>query len=449
MMSPSICLWNTWDSFKRYVEVDVHLVKTFFRCQALLWRLPWEMWTATESCEFEVPVKLRDDYEDVVEEARKFVLERAPRQRPANETMALLAAQRTVWILAALSQNTYFFALAALGQFLVAPFSLAVSLMTSGMYFLNLSSGHTVNGIIFKFFPVPDWSVTITNQLVLGLMLLDFVANCIVAFCPLEHGKPKRYPLRKTIKHMVWGTFNSKTYGVVLLLFCRGYSINLAWLLLDAVLGLSVLVTNAVQRTPLAWECMFYNVHRLGHLPFIYEHAHKAHHFLHESMSFDGHIFSGSGFPEDWFLLMMDILLVQGLGIPPPMLSWHMLKFQWFNKKTHQRKECDTVKGEQYHEDHHTFHRSNFGFGHLFFDMFFRTYKSDTQSADYGPANFFVADNKKGSVVLRMTVKQNEDVASQKPDKGTDGSVCDSVKFPLAEFDFLAWQTALLKLWSK
>ena len=39
----------------------------------------------------------------------------------------------------------------------------------------------------------------------------------------------------------------------------------------------------------------------------VYEHAHKLHHYLHGTLSFDAHIY-GNGMPEEFFILLLELL---------------------------------------------------------------------------------------------------------------------------------------------
>ncbi|CAK9070934.1 unnamed protein product [Durusdinium trenchii] len=128
-------------------------------------------------------------------------------------------------------------------------------------------------------------------------------------------------------------------------------------------------VNNPLQSTILAWESLwlvisestrggtsrFYHIHRLGHLPTVYEHAHRA------------------GFPEEFFFLLLDILMLRS-GVPVPCMTYRLLKHQLANKDAHQRRE-GPYEEEQYHQDHHLHHRANYGFNRPMLDMIFNTYK--------------------------------------------------------------------------
>ena len=65
-------------------------------------------------------------------------------------------------------------------------------------------------------------------------------------------------------------------------------------------------------------------------MPLVYEHAHKAHHYLHDSTAFDAHIY-GSGAPEEYHTLMVEVV-TSLLGGTPPSLAFHTLYTSWTNK---------------------------------------------------------------------------------------------------------------------
>ncbi len=62
------------------------------------------------------------------------------------------------------------------------------------------------------------------------------------------------------------------------------------------------------------WSELFYLQHRLAHLPRVYEHAHKAHHYLHDTTAFDAHLY-GSGQAEEWACLMLELGAVLAFGV--------------------------------------------------------------------------------------------------------------------------------------
>jgi hypothetical protein len=53
----------------------------------------------------------------------------------------------------------------------------------------------------------------------------------------------------------------------------------------------------------------------------VYAQAHKFHHHLPDACAFDAHIY-GSGAPEEYFLLLTELVVAAWLGCCPPSLSW-------------------------------------------------------------------------------------------------------------------------------
>jgi len=387
-----------------YAWGNVELLRTFLTCHRLLHELPHSLWTAALPCEFRVPLKPRERYEAQIRSMQEYIETKTPARLPPDVTLALLISQRVLWIVAACTQDFAFFVLVALLQFVVAPYSFGVSLLTSGMYFMTMCLGHLVTALLFQPLPLPSLTFELNLKFIACFLLADFATCCYFAFVQSKGSRPRLFSWKKTLQHMVYGTFNAKTYLLLVFLFCRGMRFNLVWLLLDAILGLGALINNLVQQSCLSWECMFYNAHRLGHLRVVYEHAHKAHHRLHDAMAFDGHVYGGSGFPEEWFLIFYEIAVMKLMGVPPPCLTWRMLKLHLANKDAHQRKVKDGFKGEQYHEDHHLLHRSNFGFARPMLDMYFDTFKGDSRFVQVGSASFWKEEVEEGFVTFRVQV---------------------------------------------
>merc|ERR1719233_2112338 len=101
--------------------------------------------------------------------------------------------------------------------------------------------------------------------------------------------------------HAVWGFLNTKTYTLVLLLHMMkaGVAIPVVIWVLDWLLGLTLKLSDIISCWGAHWAELFYTQHRMAHLPKVYEHAHKLHHYLHGTLAFDAHIY-GNGMPEEW-----------------------------------------------------------------------------------------------------------------------------------------------------
>ena len=58
----------------------------------------------------------------------------------------------------------------------------------------------------------------------------------------------------------------------------------------------------------------------------MYEHAHKLHHFLHGTLSFDAHIY-GNGMPEEYFFMVLELLAGAWYGKLPATLNQNILQY--------------------------------------------------------------------------------------------------------------------------
>ena len=54
-----------------------------------------------------------------------------------------------------------------------------------------------------------------------------------------------------------------------------------------------------------------YHVHRLSHLPTVYQHAHKLHHHLQGTTAFDATLY-GWGMPEELVILPLELVMAAG-----------------------------------------------------------------------------------------------------------------------------------------
>merc|ERR1712079_536092 len=108
---------------------------------------------------------------------------------------------------------------------------------------------------------------------VIGFFLAD-QALCVYchAFTP-----SKKFPLKETFTHAVWGFLNTKTYTLVVLLHMMnaGVAIPLWLWALDAYFKVTERLAYTVSRHWAHWLELFYHQHRMAHLPKVYEHAHN------------------------------------------------------------------------------------------------------------------------------------------------------------------------------
>ncbi|CAJ1444269.1 unnamed protein product [Effrenium voratum] len=413
------------------LEINVALLRCFVSGLCTLRKLPHELWTSSEDAVITVSPELRKEYERKIQDLGNLIRERSPAECKGISTHTLLVLQRVLWIaVTAATTNIRLFWLAGSLQFFAAPYSLAVSFMMFIMLFCSMCASHLVSVLVLYFLPLswlPNLELEITNTSIAFFMALDFLVTGYYALVACSDGAPKKSSVGQSLRHMIYGTFNGRGYVLLLLLISRGCKISLTWIAADALLGVSPWVNNIIQDSVLSWETMAYHVHRMAHLPVVYEHAHRIHHFLPDGTAWDSHIFSGAGFPEDFFYLLQDVLLVRYAGLPAPWMTYRLLKFQRANKDGHQRRDA-SCEHEQYHQDHHLYHRANFGLNKPMLDLVFDTFKPTKKEwLDFGDASYKKEQGADGSIILHMKVQKRP--------------------FPLASRqNYAGWQMALMRL---
>ena len=186
-----------------------------------------------------------------------------------------------------------------------------------------------------------------------------------------------KYSSRKTIKHIAWGFINAKSYALLILLFASNMAIPVpmvTWLI-DAYLGVTGKLARMFTDNFFHWQELHYTFHRMGHLPTVYEQAHKFHHVLHGSSAFDAHSIFGNGMPEEFFFLLFEMACMHLLSLPPVHMNFFLLKMIIQNKFAHTEVPGDTA-GDNFHTGHHRLHNKNFGHSCLL-DMLFLTCESN------------------------------------------------------------------------
>eukprot|EP00928_Gymnodinium_smaydae_P037922 TRINITY_DN26269_c1_g2_i1.p1 TRINITY_DN26269_c1_g2~~TRINITY_DN26269_c1_g2_i1.p1 ORF type:complete len:545 (+),score=82.84 TRINITY_DN26269_c1_g2_i1:63-1697(+) len=259
-------------------------------------------------------------------------------------------------------------------QFVVAPLSLTSSFIR---LFTNLSdcilhyAFNAVTAVVCaRALSSSTWKMSLIMDVrfVTLFFCLDFGLNMFVYMRTAE-----RWSVSRLLKHMAYGTFNTKTYFVIVFGCLYGLEVDLVVLVATSLLTWFCAKTG-LQRTlvkAVGWPCfpvVFYVEHRIGHMPRVYPHAHKMHHYLHDSTAFDAHIY-GSGMNEEFFWILAETLPC--LAFPgllfPYFLNGVTLHSSWTNKGAHSRTaesvSDDTVgcfDADNFHADHHTWHRANF-----------------------------------------------------------------------------------------
>ena len=233
-------------------------------------------------------------------------------------------------------------------QFLIAPYSLFVSFTLAVALFPPIYASHylsyfciqSVGSILYSiavkyqftnilwFIQViePVCSIRVSIWFVLTFFVIDQLSCMYFHFLTPS----KSFSTKDFFTHAVWGFLNTKTYHVVLLfhLLNGNFQISLVVWCIDICLGLTDMLAKAISHHWMHWAELFYSQHRIGHLPKVYEHAHKLHHYLHGTNAFDAHIY-GNGMPEEYFVLMLEVVMALACGMTPASLNYLILSISW------------------------------------------------------------------------------------------------------------------------
>lgn len=276
-------------------------------------------------------------------------------------------------------------------QFLVAPLSFTgsfIRLLTNGSdcllhYICSLCVAALLHAA-GAFYWLP--TVTIDATFMVAFFSIDFVLNCLVYYLSSE-----RFGAQRLLLHVVYGSFNTKTYFLVVFGSLCGYSFNLGLMILTGLLTVVIKRYGLYQKTLrlCRWPCFvicFYVEHRIGHLPVVYQHAHKMHHYLHDTTAFDAHIY-GSGMNEEFFWILAETLpcLLAPSLFFPYFLNLDTIHASLTNKPAHTRTKEDSgyhMDEDNFHADHHTLHRANYGSAlGVLLDFYFGTMGTKTKGA--------------------------------------------------------------------
>ena len=299
---------------------------------------------------------------------------------PAYETKSFVTKQYLFWILRLATvvlawrwrQSPLIAFVISLVQFLILPYSFSIAI-AYGIETVMWGYLHhiivypiltyvTEHFFVKRFIPESYQSytyITVSTTFVVVFLIIDQLL-CALALFWCSKGTVQRPTQSRIIQSIWYGFLNCKTYYLVLLPLCFGINFSILPVLLDTLFGLSSTISQHAMKYV---NCLFYNVHRLGHLPNVYGDSHRFHHYLHDATAFDAHIF-GSGATEEWLLLVTDALLVLVLGILPGCFNPNLLKMSWADKfDFHTRVESpnDQFDARNFHVDHHVHHHTNYG----------------------------------------------------------------------------------------
>ena len=308
-------------------------------------------------------------------------------------TLILLFCIRVACIVCACYGNVMATIFISSLQFLVAPYSLFVSFALAMALAPPIYASHYVAfNLLQSTFAIASYflpaSIISVISRITPYLYLNIGSYFIISFFLLDQGfclychyftPSKTFSLKETLVHVVWGFLNTKTYTLVILLHMMNSNVSIPlWIwFIDAYFGVTLSISTKISQVWMHWLELFYHQHRMAHLPRVYEHAHKLHHYLHGTMSFDAHIY-GNGMPEEFFFMMLELILGSVYGQMPATLNKLILQYSMQNKLGHTQKPEDTC-GDNFHPDHHLKHVKNFGIYNCLMDMYFSTSTNNDQ----------------------------------------------------------------------
>eukprot|EP00657_Telonema_sp_P-1_P009484 TRINITY_DN3712_c0_g1_i1.p1 TRINITY_DN3712_c0_g1~~TRINITY_DN3712_c0_g1_i1.p1 ORF type:complete len:231 (+),score=48.76 TRINITY_DN3712_c0_g1_i1:1-693(+) len=181
-----------------------------------------------------------------------------------------------------------------------------------------------------------------TVPVIAGFTIVDQLLCALVYY---KHGKRLARP--RLFTHIVYGFANSKTYYIVCFLMIQGTSVDLVRLCMSGALSWifiecgGLTLTQRLLNIP-AFPLLFYQQHRIGHLPGVYQCAHKLHHYLHDSTPFDAHVY-GEGMAEQYGWLAVEVIMCCYFGLPPYILNIAVLHATVTNKFAHCRYDLSLI----------------------------------------------------------------------------------------------------------
>jgi hypothetical protein len=171
-------------------------------------------------------------------------------------------------------------------QFIIMPFSLSVSILklvelAPTLFFANLITFPMINSILTQILPNHfNPYITISNLFIILFFSIDTFL-CLVCMYNNPNGPVKSLGRDRVAKSVFYGFINTKSYFLILFLLLRGLKMPVFAWILDAVFNLSGGISDLLNKTILNWPLLAYHNHRTAHLPYVYQDAHKFHHYLH------------------------------------------------------------------------------------------------------------------------------------------------------------------------
>lgn len=246
---------------------------------------------------FETPpvsMEIVNSYNNSVDKLAALVRQHST-ERPFVKSIMLFALLRFIClVVAAVGFPFWALGVGVVMQFMLLPFSGVVGLLHLVLLSPGLFVPHYVVVMLLK--PVmmmgglPLWEFRISWNFIACFFLVDQMA-CLLCLFRTNGGRTEVFGWKRTLWSICYGFFNSKTYTLLVLLCVRGTTVPMTLYLVDAILGITSMVSKRCYQLLGHWSVHFYHQHRLGHLPRVYEHAHKFHHYLHDTTAFDAHIY--------------------------------------------------------------------------------------------------------------------------------------------------------------
>mmetsp|Transcript_23754 Transcript_23754/g.51896 ORF Transcript_23754/g.51896 Transcript_23754/m.51896 type:complete len:565 (+) Transcript_23754:53-1747(+) len=318
--------------------------------------------------------------------------------------------------------------LAGLLQFVVAPLSLTSSFIRLFTNFSDCLIHYALNfAAILLLAPILPYvrrlpittTFAISPLFVVAFFVIDFFLNLLVYVRTAE-----RWTATRLLKHIVYGTFNTKTYFVVVLGCLYELEFDIVVVVATSIMAKYFMEWGFQSKLLnfLGWPnfCItFYVEHRIGHMPRVYQHAHKMHHYLHDSTAFDAHIY-GSGLNEEFFWILAETLpclLFPNSGVFPYWMNLIVLYISWTNKGAHSRTASSVTTDtfgcfdeDNFHADHHTWHRANFGSSTApFIDFYFGTACPGLKGANGVVYDFYADADDKDKLWVRLSKPSNRE----------------------------------------
>ena len=212
------------------------------------------------------------------------------------------------------------------------------------------------------------------NATTCALFVAADVAQCFYASV-YGSGNKENMPIVKPaafLKSIAWGAVTCRVVPIVQFAMLRGHTFNAALIAIDYAVGGLERTSRALEPllglSPLACQ---YPVHRVGHLPVMYEHAHKGHHRTTQyCTAFESSLLGGVALAEEIVPIVLDTACGALLGTGSHQLNYFSFKSNYFAKMSHTVFPHNT-EAEQLHMAHHT--HPGVAFAAPWHDIFFGT----------------------------------------------------------------------------